>query len=215
MKTNPVILKRFSELEAQIGRVEGTKRRSDMGGYYLADSKPFEEWATGALNLLQRVFNENSVHFKNFSKHYSEFIEDDEPFNRCAGVFKAAKADYEGGYLFQLNSLISAEIIDDVLEQAQELLAAKYIGPACVITGVALETTLKKLCDNNSIPHAKLDKMNADLAKAGIYNVGVQKQVTAWAHWRNDAAHGTWNTFSEQDIADMIKGVQRFIADYL
>lgn len=179
------------------------------------DSKPFEEWATGVLNLLQRVFNESSVHFKNFSKHYSEFVEYDEPFNRCVGVFRAAKADYEGGYLFELDALISAEVIDDVLEQAQELLAAKYVGPSCVVAGVALETTLKKLCDKNSIAHAKLDRMNADLAKVGVYNVGVQKQVTAWAHWRNDAAHGTWTTFTEQDVADMIKGVKRFIADYL
>lgn len=78
-----------------------------------------------------------------------------------------------------------------------------------------METTLKKLCDKNSIVHAKLDKMNADLAKAGIYNIGVQKQVTAWAHWRNDAAHGNWSVLKEQDVVEMIGGVRRFIADYL
>ncbi len=214
MKLEKIVLDRFAELEKEIAQVEATLQTNKWGQRFIGP-REFDQWATKVANVLQRVFGEDSVHFKNFSKHQSEFKGHAGEVERAIGVFKAAKSDYEGGYLFKLNTLISAEIIDDVLEQAQELLAAKYVGPACVITGVALETTLKKLCDNNSVSHAKLDKMNADLAKAGVYNIGVQKQVTAWAHWRNDAAHGNWNTFNEQDIADMIKGVQRFIADYL
>jgi len=214
MKLDKIVLDRFVELEKEVSQVEATLQVDNWGQRFIKP-REFEQWATKVANILQRVFGENSVHFINFSKYQSAYKGHAGEVERAIGVFKAAKSDYEGGYLFKLNSLISAEVIDDVLEQAQELLTAKSVGPACVIAGVALETTLKKLCDNNSIPHAKLDKMNADLAKAGIYNVGVQKQVTAWAHWRNDAAHGTWNTFTEQDILDMIKGVQRFIADYL
>jgi hypothetical protein len=214
MKPNPTILKRFSELEQGVNKVNQTRRRSEHRDY-LEPRSAYEEWATCVLNILQRVFGKDSVHFENFTKHYADFDGYYDEFEECLGVFHAAKADYEGGYLLNLHSLVSAEIIDDVLGQAEELLAAKYVGPSCVVAGVALETTLKRLCDKNSIDHAKLDKMNADLAKAGVYNIGVQKQVTAWAHWRNDAAHGTWNTFTEQDVSDMIKGVQRFIADYL
>jgi len=214
MKLDKIVLSRFAELENEVSQVEAT-RSADKWGHRFIKPREFDQWATKVANVLQRVFGEDSVHFKSFSKHQSQYNGHAGEVERAIGVFKAAKSDYEGGYLFKLNSLISAEIIDDVLEQAEELLVAKYVGPACVIAGVALETTLKKLCDNNSIAHAKLDKMNADLAKAGVYNVGVQKQVTAWAHWRNDAAHGTWNTFTEQDVSDMIKGVQRFIADYL
>ncbi len=199
--------KEFARVEASIW--------SDKWGFKHVKADIFEEWATRVESLLQSLFREESVHFKNFQKYHAQFNGKLGAVQMCMGVFKAAKADFESGYLSKVESLISAEVIDDVLEQAQELLQAKYIGPACVIVGVALETTLKKLCDRNAIPHAKLDKMNADLAKIGVYNIGIQKQVTAWAHWRNDAAHGTWNTFTEQDISDIIKGVQRFITDYL
>src|SRR5882672_10795129 len=213
MKNDPIISRRFDELEKGISKLDSSVWQNDFG-QKIVEGSTFQEWATSVVNILQCVFGEDSVHFKNFDTHYKAFKGYKYESDRSVGVFRSAKTDYEGGYLFKVESLISAEVIDSVLEQAQELLAAKYVGPSCVVAGVALETTLKKLCDKNSIVHAKLDKMNADLAKAGVYNVGVQKQVTAWAHWRNDAAHGTWNTFTEQDVSDMIKGVQRFIADY-
>jgi hypothetical protein len=57
--------------------------------------------------------------------------------------------------------------------------------------------------------------MNADLAKAGVYNLAKQKQITAWADLRNKSAHGEWGAYSAADTEDMIKGVERFVADYL
>ncbi|MHC4196790.1 MAG: DUF4145 domain-containing protein, partial [Planctomycetota bacterium] len=136
-------------------------------------------------------------------------------FDRCKGVFKAAKSDYEGGYLFKIESLVSAEVIDDVLEQAEYLLDNGQKDPACVVARVALETTLKKMCDKDNLSKGKLDKMNADLAKTGIYNKSMQKQITAWAGRGNDAAHGNWDNYTKEDVAEMIGGVQRFIAENL
>jgi hypothetical protein len=52
---------------------------------------------------------------------------------------------------------------------------------AAVIAGTVLETALRQLC---------LDRMNADLAKAGVYNSLMQKRITALAAIRNRAAHG-------------------------
>lgn len=57
--------------------------------------------------------------------------------------------------------------------------------------------------------------MNVDLCKAGLYNVTKQKQITAWAGLRNDAAHGDWDKYTSDDVQDMIKGVRRFMADFL
>lgn len=57
--------------------------------------------------------------------------------------------------------------------------------------------------------------MNADLSKAGVYNLGMQKQITAWAERRNNAAHGKWNAYTEADVNAMIEGVTRLIADYI
>jgi hypothetical protein len=57
--------------------------------------------------------------------------------------------------------------------------------------------------------------MNADLAKAGIYTLLIQKRITALAQIRNDAAHGKPDQFTDADVKGMIADVERFIADYL
>jgi hypothetical protein len=60
----------------------------------------------------------------------------------------------------------------------------------------------------------KLDRMNADLAKAGAYNTMVQKQVTWLADIGNKAAHGDMAGFKDTDASDMIAQTERFVRDY-
>jgi hypothetical protein len=51
------------------------------------------------------------------------------------------------------------------------------------------------------------------LAKAGVYNLLKQKQITALADLRNKAAHGL-SVFAEKDVEDMVRDVRRFMEDY-
>ena len=53
--------------------------------------------------------------------------------------------------------------------------------------------------------------MNAELAKAGIYNKMVQKRITAIADVRNNAAHGNWKEFDRGDVEETIEWVAKFI----
>jgi hypothetical protein len=220
VKTNPLIEKRFAELADKAAAIQAAKTLDFVGRdsgtrYYDVNSADAKGWSTNVLNLLQRVFGEDSIHFKHFTEDSADIDDSEYRFRRIVAIFQAAREDYEGGYLFNLQSLVKAEVFDDMLEQAAALLEAGYKDPACVVAGVALETTLKDLCSRNSIPHAKLDKMNADLAKAGVYNKGMQKQITAWADRRNSAAHGDWSAYTDADVDDMIKGVTRVIADFV
>jgi hypothetical protein len=130
-------------------------------------------------------------------------------------VFLAAREDYEGGYLRSTRSLIQADVFDSELEQAQELLDAGYKSPSAVVAGVVLETSLRELCDQNDIEHGKLDKMNAELAKIGVYKKLQQKQITAIADIRNSAAHGKPEEFKEADVQDMIRDITHFVNEYL
>ena len=57
--------------------------------------------------------------------------------------------------------------------------------------------------------------MNTELAKANVYNLLVQKRLTAIADIRNNAAHGHPEQFQPSDVADMIAYVEGFIAQYL
>jgi len=96
-------------------------------------------------------------------------------------------------------------VFDSELEQASALFQAGYKLPAAIVAGVVLETSLRELCDQEGLPHGKLDKMNADLAKEGKYNKLQQKRITALADIRNSAAHGKPQEFTDQDVLDMIR----------
>lgn len=214
MKLDQLVIKRLNELISKADGVATTIRENELSSSL--DPEKFQEWALSSLHLLKTVFGIQSVHYENFQRKYEEFngwLADS--FIECRGIIKAAKEDYEGGYIFRLKSLISAEIVDDVMDQARELLNCKYKDLACVVAGVALETTLKDICTRNGIPIGKLNKMNADLCKNGNYNIGMQKQITAWADRRNNAAHGNWDEYTAEDVNDMINGINRFVAEYL
>jgi Domain of unknown function (DUF4145) len=134
-------------------------------------------------------------------------------------VFNAAKEDFEGGYLSTTRSLAQAEVFDDELEQARELLSKGYKVAAAVVAGVVLETTLRELCTRAGIiytnPRVSLDTRNSDLAKAGIYNKLTQKRITALADIRNSAAHGKPNEFTSDDVDKMIRDVEKFVTDHV
>jgi hypothetical protein len=90
---------------------------------------------------------------------------------------------------FQLPITRAPEERDQLVGRAQ-VLASTHARAAAVVAGVVLETTLRKLCGDNNIAVGKLDKMNADLAKATVYDKLVQKDITWLAGIRNNAAHG-------------------------
>jgi hypothetical protein len=115
--------------------------------------------------------------------------------------------------------LITAEVFTDFIEQAEYLLDEGYKLPAVVLMRGVLEDSLRTLCNKeakNSLPDKpKLDWMNTELVKAGIYNKNVQKQVTAWAGIGNSAAHMKINEFSDTDVKNMISGIINFNATFL
>lgn len=216
MRLDPLISRRFEELTTKANQVSKTKQ---PGGYEgsrdSVSSALFKEWATNALSLLDRSFGRESVHFVSLSKHCDVFNGWEHQFEVCRSIFKAAREDYEGGYLFSVRALVKAEVLSDAFQQARELLASDYKDPACILCRVALEAALKELCDRKKIPHGKLDKMNADLCKAGMYNMAKQKQITAWAEIGNKAAHGEWNQYTSNDAQAMLDGVEALVADVL
>jgi hypothetical protein len=214
MKPDKIIVQRFSDLAHKATEIENTYRQ-DRDGFDVIDSEKFHGWATSVLSLLHTIFGMDSPQFQNFSEHYKKYLGYSYNFEICRGIFSSAKEDYESGYLFTIRGLIKAEDSIDILEQATELLKSGYKDPACILIGVSLEIALKELCVRNEISIGKLDSMNSELCKKGIYNTGMQKQITAWAHLRNKAAHGEWNEYNDADIEDMAKGVTRFIADFL
>jgi Domain of unknown function (DUF4145) len=107
------------------------------------------------------------------------------------------------------------EIFDSELEQAVGLLSSGYSTASAVVAGAVLETALRELCKKNNLPLGKLDRMNADLAKQGVYNANMAKRITALAGIRNSAVHGKSGEFTDGDVKSMIDDVGRFLAQHM
>jgi len=189
------------------------------------DSELFYRWRTSVESLLFQVFG--TLH-----PTYIRFAEDARKPSRgnlnldfmyFRSLFLSAKDDFEGGYLFNLRNLVHADVFANELEQAEYFLNEGYKVPAAVVAGTVLESTLRELCashgvvilDNNQqdvTRTAKLDRMNSELTKANVYNGTRQKQITAWAAIRNNAAHGKPDDFEDAQVRDMISGINDFVA---
>lgn len=187
------------------------------GSTYKVDDEPYYRWRASSLSLLERVFGPESAHYTSFETT-SKNTYAVPAAQQGTGVLKAAKDDFENGYLFNTRALIEAEVFDDLLEQAEHLHASGYHAPAAVIAGCVLEDGLRKACGRADVAlpaSPKLDWMNAELAKQGVYSKLVQKQVTALAGIRNEAAHGNWAAFTKDDVTGMISQVRTIMATCL
>ena len=213
-----LIGKRFIELEQQLAGLEAgvTQRPSPLTGAMLSylDPEQLLNWSVKVTSLLERVGPEASSQLRMFVEAEKTKSMDSafDRFKRMKAVFLAVKEDFEGGYLVSYRSLVQAEVFTSELDQAREQLSSGYKTPAAVIAGIVLETKLRDMCTALGIPLGKLDKMNADLAKAQAYNSIQQKRITAIAGIRNSAAHGKPEEFTPADVQGMIDDVERFLA---
>lgn len=175
---------------------------------------------TEAMNLIRRSCGQESDHYRELKRlaEAKESATNSYYFMHCFGIVEAAHRDFEGGLLFDMRALLEAEILGDFIEQAEVLLTAGYHVPAASLAGAVLEDTLRKLCNKRSVPmpkSTKIDNLNAELARAGVYDKLVQKRITALADIRNNADHGHFDKFKREDVDDMVKWLRSFAADYL
>src|SRR5207249_2039353 len=117
-----------------------------------------------------------------------------------AGILRALRADYQAGRVQAFAQRVRSDLFSDFLEMSEYLMEDEGLkDPAAVLAGGVLEQHLRKLCDKHSItlpPNAKIDQpINSELAKAGVYGKNEQKQITAWAGIRNDAAHARYQNY--------------------
>lgn len=215
-----VILKRFGELHDQLSNLANTmqvKHGQYSGRYEQVDAEQLLNWCVKARSLIGNACGKDSAHYTSFvaAEEPSSFSGNYENLKGLRAVFNAAREDFEGGYLISVRNLVHAEIADSELDQARELHKSGYVSAAAVVAGVVLETTLRTLCDSQGLSHGKLEKMNADLAKAGEYNSLMQKRITSLAAIRNSAAHGKTSEFTAADVSTMIDDVERFARESL
>lgn len=208
---------RFQDLVNQATALEATKRsyNSGYGSGVEVDNQLYIGWKVKAKNLLEKACGPDSHHLKDFIEIENGSWDNlYEKTLKLKAIVEAAQEDYNGGYLAEAREIVRAELCDSELDQAKELLTNGFKVPAAVMTGVVLEIKLKEMCVRLGKPTGKLNKMNEDLHKLNAYSLLVQKQITAMAQIRNDAAHGNMSAFTEADVDAMISDVRRFLIQH-
>jgi len=184
-------------------------------------------WVTRTGEMIRRLYPADSQHLASYTTCVSDYNFNILHSNYYAhlstvtGLLRGVQHELEQGLLSDIKQLLQADIFADFLEMAEHLLKENYKDASAVIIGSVLEDTLRKLAVANGLPTSKggkpltIDPLNVALAKGGVYNKLVQKQITSWADLRNEAAHGHYDKYDGNQVEMMLLFTQDFCSRHL
>jgi hypothetical protein len=216
-----IVLPQIEGLVKKFDALEKSGHLSDWSG---VDTQCASEFITASLNAIHRAVGETHP----LTKRVEAVVKECSPYRLYAavphvgGALRALQGDIKAGYLVSVQELIHTDLFSDFLEMVEHLLGEGCKDAAAVIIGGVLEEHLRKLCAKNGIPtnitdsrdvvkSKKVETMNTDLASAGVYSKGDQKNVTAWYDIRTDAAHGHYTKYTHQQVELLLQSVRDFL----
>lgn len=209
MNIDDRVIRRLNELAEQ-----STKIRIERDDYIqTVNQQDWHEWATSVLSLFKGAFGPDSSHYQNFKKIYDGFDGMTWQKESAVGVFFAARADYGGGYMFNLRSMVSGEVFGDFVALARKSLDEGFKDVAVVLASAALEDALKRYAEREGLQISDKDmsEVVAALKAKGLVG-GAQKQLLdSMPKIRNYAMHANWSKISDVDTASIIGFVEQFI----
>lgn len=162
------------------------------------------ELRVSSINLLDRLAGADNT----YSSELRAMQSDGFNVRTFKGVLLAARADYCQGFMVNHDLLISGEIFDDLLVQAEVLLEHNYKDAAAVITRAVLEDGLRRLCAAQRINVERretLTQLNEKLYRAKVYSALMHKKIVAKAEVGNCAAHGRFAEYESEDVAVFVE----------
>ena len=193
--------KRFQELENKLDSELASGKFQSMGSW--------PGWVTSAQSLIKAVFGENSPHYTSFTEAKNKRV----TMHTLVGIFRSAKEDFDGGYVFNVDLRISGEVFGDFIVLAKHALAEGHKDVAAVLACAALEDALKRYASANklNVDDGSMTEVINALKSKGLV-AGAQKSLLgAMPKVRNDALHAKWQNISEPDVNSIIGFVEQFL----
>ena len=208
------------QLEAVINEYEEALSRSrSPGASDVLSTTEAKNLQTRCIAAIERISGRDSAYYRQLNDEYIRkkiYVHSHLP--RQIGVVKALLSDIQNGYLRSLEEIIHGDLFSDFLEMASHLVGSGYKDAAAVLAGSTLEVHVRKLCDKHGVTTTSTGKpksaetLNMDLVKAGAYTKLDQKNLTAWFGLRNDAAHGKYNEYTQDQVRLLIDSIRDFIS---
>jgi hypothetical protein len=217
--TNSDLIEVVDRLLCKSEEVLRTKRPNERVEVDCVDPGLMIGFRTVSLSFISNLYGKSHIYYEEFescTRGYAIGC-----VNKGIGILNAIKEEIQRGWLASYRELISADIFTDFLEMAEYLLKRSYKDAAAVIIGSVLENHLRTLCKNNNVDTEtvkpnddkvakRANTLNEALYKAEVYNKLMQKNICAWLEIRNNAAHGLYENYNEENVRLMYDGVLNF-----
>jgi hypothetical protein len=209
----------LAEIDAVLERQQKTPDRQARAPHPFEDFAELHTLYTAAIKRLSPPGSPYLEQMEKALRTSEPYLNEDLVIlKKLRGVLQALRADYEADRLQTFAERVHSDLFSDFLEMAEYLLEDEGLkDAAAVLAGGVLEQHLRKLCPKHSVAlptHPKLDSMNTELAKQGAYGKNEQKQITAWAGIRNDAAHANYGNYTAEQVKLMVQGIRHFITTH-
>jgi len=117
--------------------------------------------------------------------------------------------------LANIQGTLQAELFDDELSAAEDLLKKGHVRAAGALAGVTLERHLATVSQNHTIKFTKRDPtiadLNEELKKQGVYDVPEWRFIQRLADFRNMSVHSKEREPTKAELEEMIQGVQKIV----
>lgn len=204
--------RRFNELEQKFASLPFSPNRSGNSGSSVP-AGDWKQWATSAQSLIGAVFGEEGPHYQNFIAAYKTCSGYENEVNELRGVFRSAKEDFEGGYVFDVDLKVSGEVFGDFVALARQALQSGHKDVAAVLACAALEDALKRFASIKglNVDEKTMQEVINALKREGHVSGAQKTLLDAMPPIRNFALHAQWAKLSEPDVSSVIGFVEQFL----
>lgn len=134
------------------------------------------------------------------------------PMHQQANIVEALQQRFQST-LYDIKTLVHADLLDDELAAAEELNLKGFQRGAGAIAGVALESHLGVVCNrHNVVPKKKvpaISDLNDALKSAALIEVAVWRFIQHLGDLRNKCDHKKSTEPSELEVRELIDGVRK------
>lgn len=203
---------RMDNLIQEADEIMKTKIRGDYADY-IGDVTLLHSWLIKVENIIAITFGKESIQYDGIKKMNVGAC-GPENVQELKGFLVGCKDDFDNGFTVGQEYKIAGEVFDNLLEESKYLLKNKHIDASAVLGRVVLEDALKRIAKNSNIDITgmKASIINNEIKKKGIYNQPQWRLNQAWLDYGNAAAHGSFDTYTEEDIRGMLNGIEQFLA---
>lgn len=210
MKASKELIEFVEDLRKEAARVSATKHGSPL------------VVNIGALNGLVAGCRLLVTKLGPFSGVWDEMLRPPESnlgyeFDKISAVLDSIANAIDKGRLATVEEVVSAEVLGDLLEHAEELIKAKFNLAAAIILRAVLEERLRKLCaSNNCLPSAQrptIENFKQSLYAAQVIDKIVVKDIDWMAGVGNAAAHHL-PEYKDEDVPQLYQRVTVFLTRF-